>query len=137
VADHRDQPELGVGHVDVSVPAVRRAVRAAHVLRKDPPWLHAAHDVDAHVPMQRRPDVLRAHRGRDADRGCLVAAARVERAGDLSLAIEDVAALLDPAGDEHVAVDAEQILAVESRLAHLVERPHRPRFSRDRHRAEP
>ena len=122
VADHRDQPELRVGHVDVAVAAVRRAVLAAHVLREDPPRLDTARDVDAHVAVERRADVVRAHRRRDADRGGLVAAARVERAGDLALPVEDVAALLDAAGDEHVAVDAEQVLAVEARLAHLVER---------------
>ena len=95
VADHRDHPELRVGHVDVAVATVRRAVLAAHVLREDPPRLDAAHDVDAHVAVQRRPDVLRPHRGRDADRGGLVAAPGVERAGNLALAVEDVAALLD------------------------------------------
>src|SRR6184192_3119692 len=35
VAHHRDQPELRVGHVDVAVLAVRRAVLAPHVLRED------------------------------------------------------------------------------------------------------
>jgi hypothetical protein len=37
------------------------------------------------------------------------------------LAVEDVAALLDTARDQHVAVDPEQILAVESRLPDLPE----------------
>ncbi len=121
MADHRDQPELRVGHVDVAVAPVRRAVLATHVLGEDPPRLDAAGDVDAHVAVQRRADVVRAHRRRDADRGGFVAATGVERAGDLALAVEDVAALLDPARDEHVAVDAEQVLAVEASLAHLVE----------------
>jgi hypothetical protein len=61
VADHGDQSEAVVGHVDVAVLALRRAVHAAHELREDPPGLDAAHDMDAHVPMQRRADVLRAH----------------------------------------------------------------------------
>ena len=74
-----------------------------------------------------------AHRGRDADRRRLVPAARVERAGDLPLAVEDVPALLDPARDQHVAVDAEQVLAVEARLLHLLERAARLGYARDRH----
>jgi hypothetical protein len=37
---------------------LRRAVAAAHVLREDPPRLDAAHDVDAHVAVQRRADVV-------------------------------------------------------------------------------
>src|SRR5213082_295199 len=55
-------------------------------------------------------DVDVVHRGRNADRGGFVPAPRVERAGDLALLVEDVAALLDPARDQHVAVDAEQVL---------------------------
>jgi hypothetical protein len=133
MADHRDQPELRVRHVHVSVPALRRPVRTAHVLRKDPPRLDAAHHVHAHVAVQRRADVVRAHGGRDADRRRLVAAAGVERARDLPLAIEDVAALLDPARHHHVPVDAEQVLAVEPRLAHLPQRADRLGFAGDRH----
>ena len=95
---------------------LRRPVDAAHVLREDPPRLDAAGDVDAHVAVERRAHVVGPHRGRDADRRGLVPAARVEAAGDLPLAVEDVAALLDPAREEHVAVDAEQVLAVEARL---------------------
>ena len=68
VADHRDQAEARVGHVHVAVAAVRRPVGAAHVLREDPPRLDAARDVDAHVAVQRRADVVGAHRRRDADR---------------------------------------------------------------------
>jgi hypothetical protein len=67
VAHHRDEPELRVGHVDVPVLAARRPVAAAHELREDPPRLDAAHDVDAHVAVERRPDVVGAHRGGDAD----------------------------------------------------------------------
>ena len=85
---------------------LRRPVDPAHVLREDAPGLDAARDVDAHVALERRADVVRAHRGRDADRRALVASARVERPRDLPLLVEDVAALLDPAGDEHVAVHA-------------------------------
>jgi hypothetical protein len=112
-------------------------IRAAHVLGEDPPRLDAPHDVDAHVAVKRCPHVLRPHRRSDADGSCLVAAPGVEGAGDLSLAVQDVAALLDPSRHEHVAVDAEQVLAVEARLAHLVQRPHRACLSCDRHRAEP
>jgi hypothetical protein len=137
VADHRDQPELRVGHVDVAVPPVRGPVLAAHVLREDPPRLDPTRDVDAHVAVERCADVVRAHRRRDSYRRRLVAAARVERAGDLALAVEDVAPLLDTAGDQHVAVGAEQVVAVEARLAHLVKRPDGLCLSRDRHRAEP
>ena len=95
VADHRDQAEAVVGHVDVAVLALRRAVHAAHVLGEDPPGLDAAHDVDAHVAVQRRADVVGPHRRRDAHRGGLVPAPGVEAAGDLPLLVEDVAALLD------------------------------------------
>ena len=119
VADHRDQAQPRVGHVDVAVPAARRAVRAAHELGEDPPRLDAADDVDAQVAVQRRADVVGAHRGGDPDGGTLVPAARVERAGDLALLVEDVAALLDPARDQHVAVDVEEVVAVEARLLHL------------------
>ena len=128
VADHRVEPEPGVAHVDVPVAPLRRAVGAAHVLREDAPGLDAARDVDAHVALQRRADVVRAHRGRDADRRALVAAAGVERAGDLALLVEDVAALLDPARDQHVAVDAEEVLAVEAGLLHFLQRPDRLGF---------
>ena len=65
-----------------------------------------------------------AHRRRDADGGRFVAAARIERARDLALPVQDVPALLDAAGDQHVAVDAEEVLAVEALL------PSRPAASR-------
>ena len=41
------------------------------------------------------------------------------------LLVEDVAPLLDPAGDEEVAVDAEQVLAVEARLTYFMQRADR------------
>jgi len=85
------------------------------------PGLDAARDLDAHVAMERRADVVCGHRGRNADGRGFVSASGVERARDLPLPIEDVAALLDAARDQHVAVHAEQVLAVETRLAHLVE----------------
>ena len=132
VADHRDQPEVRVGHVDVAVPAVRRPVAAAHVLREDPPRLDAAHDVDAHVAVQRRADVVGAHRGRDADRRAFVAAAGVERARDLPLPVEDVPALLDAARDQHVPVDAEEVLAVEAGVPDLAQGADGLRSRRDR-----
>ena len=133
VADHRDQPEVHVGHVHVAVLAVRRPVGAAHVLREDAPRLDAARDVDAHVSVQRSADVVGAHRHRHADRRGLVAAARVERAWDLPLAVEDVAALFDAARDQHVAIDLEQVLAVEAPLLHLLERAARLGYACDRH----
>src|SRR4029079_16633022 len=46
----------------------------------------------------------------------------VEASGDLPLLVEDVAALLDPAGKDHVTVDAEEVLAVEARLLALRQR---------------
>ena len=122
MADHRVESELGHRHVHVPVAAARRTALAAHVLREDAPGLDAAGDVDAHVAVQRRPDVVRAHRRGDTHGRGLVAAPRVERARDLALPVEDVAALLDPARDQQVPVDAEQVLAVESRLLHLLER---------------
>jgi hypothetical protein len=78
--------------------------------------------------VERGAHVLGAHRGGDADRGALVAAARVERARNLALLVEDVAALLDPARDQHVAVDAEEVLAVEARLSDLAQRADRLGF---------
>jgi hypothetical protein len=122
VAHHRVEPEPGVAHVDVAVAAARGPVLAAHVLREDPPRLDPPRDVDAHVALERRADVVRAHRRRDADRRALVAATRVERPGDLPLLVEDVTALLDPARGQHVAVDAEQVLAVEASFLHLLQR---------------
>ena len=133
VADHRDQAEVRVGHVDVAVPALRRPVHATHVLGEDAPRLDAARDVDAHVAVERRADVLGAHRRRDADGGTLVAAARVERARDLPLPVEDVPAFLDPARDEQVAVDLEQVLTVEAPLLHLLQRAAWLGHARDRH----
>src|SRR5213592_4735797 len=50
------------------------AVGPAHVLREDPPRLDAARDVHAHVAVQRRSDVVGAHRRRDPDGRRLVAA---------------------------------------------------------------
>src|SRR5207249_2502467 len=77
--------------------------------------------------------VLCAHRGCDADRRGLVTAASVERSWDLALTVEDVPALLDAARHEHVAVDAEEILAVEARVSDLAQRGDRFCFSRNRH----
>src|SRR5205085_9224282 len=116
-------------------PALRGPVRAAHVLREDPPRLDPPNDVDAHVAMERRADVVGAHRRRDPHGGGLVAAPGVERAGDLALPVEDMAALLHPAGDEEVAVDGQQVLAVEPRLPDLTQRADRLGFPRDRHDA--
>jgi hypothetical protein len=134
VAHHRDQAEVRVSHVHVPVLALGGAVGPAHVLREDAPRLDAADDVHAHVAMERRADVVGAHRGCDADGRGLVPSPRVEGAGDLPLAIEDVAALLDPAGQDHVAVDAEQVLAVEASLADFLQRADRLGFTGDRHR---
>ena len=116
------EPEPRVAHVDVAVASARGAVLAAHVLGEDAPRLDAAGDVDAHVALQRRADVVRAHRRRDAHGGGLVPAPGVEGAGDLPLLVEDVPALLDRPGDEHVAVHPEEVLAVEPRLLHLLQR---------------
>ena len=113
--------------------ALRRPVGPSHVLGEDSPRLDAAHDVDAHVAVERRADVVGAHRGRDADGARLVSPSRVERAGDLALAVEDAAALLDPAGHQHVRVDAEEILAVESCLSNLFQRADRLGFPGDGH----
>src|SRR5205814_698765 len=99
--------------------------------------LDAAGDVDAHVAVERRADVVRPHRGRDAHRRGLVPASGVERAGDLALPVEDVAALLDPARDQHVAVDAEEVLAVEARLLDLRDRADGLGLSRYRHAPTP
>ena len=133
VADLRVEAEVRVAEVDVPVASARRPVHPAHVLGEDPPRLDAAGDVDAHVALERGADVVSAHRRRDADGRGLVAPARVERAGDLALPVEDVAALLDAARDQEVAVDAEQILAVESCVPNLAERADGLRFS-DCHR---
>src|SRR4051795_8023767 len=133
MADHCDQAQLRVGHVDVAVAALRRPVGTAHVLGEDSPGLDAAHDVDAHVAVQRRTDIVGAHGSCDADRRALVAATRVERARNLALPIENVAALLDAARQHHAAVDAEQVLAVEARLADLFQRAEWLGFPGDRH----
>ena len=133
VADHRDQAQPDVGHVHVAVLAGGQPVGAAHVLGEDAPRLGAAGDVHAHVALDRRAHVVGAHGGRDADRRRLVAAAGVEAAGDLALAVEDVAALLDPARDQHVAVDLEEILAVEVGLLDVLGGLDRRGFSGDCH----
>ena len=128
VADHRVQAEVCIPDVDVAVATVGRTVDAAHVLGEDPPRLDSTRDVHAHVPLQRAPDVVGSHRGRDAHGRGLVAAPRVERAGDLSLLVEDVAPLLDSAGDQHVAVDAQEVLAIEAGVLHFLERADRLGF---------
>jgi hypothetical protein len=135
VAHHRDQAEALVGHVHVAVAPVCRPVLASHVLREDPPRLDAARDVHAHVAVQRRADVFIAHRRRDADRRRLVAAAGVERAGDLPLPVEDVAALLHATRGQHVAVDPEQVLAIEAPLLHVLKRAAWLGYACDRHYA--
>jgi hypothetical protein len=84
--------------------------------------------VDAHVALERAADVVGPHRGRNADRRRLVAAARVERAGDLALLVQDVPALLDPARQQHVPIHAEQVLAVEADFLHFLKRADRLRF---------
>jgi hypothetical protein len=122
VADHRVQPEPCIAHVDVAVTAARRAVLAPHVLREDAPRLDAARDVDAHVALERRADVVRPHCGGNAHGGSLVPAPGVEGSGDLPLLVEDVPALLDRTGDQHVAVHPQQVLAVEARFLHLFQR---------------
>ena len=138
MADHRDQTQAWqVRHVDVAVPALRRSVGSRPmILREDPPRLDAARDVDAHVAVRaacrRRPAPIAVATPTAAR---LVPAARVEGAGDLALLVEDVAALLDPARDQHVAVDGEEVVAVETRLPHLGQRPDRSGFARDRHEA--
>src|SRR5262249_60005117 len=48
-------------------------------------------------------------------------------------AVEDVAALLDAARQQHAAVDAEQVLTVEARLPHLPQRADGLGFPGDRH----
>ena len=128
MAHHRVEPEPSVADVDVAVASASRPVGATHVLRKDPPGLDTARDVHAHVPLDRRPDVVRSHRSPDRDRGALVAPAGVERARDLALLVQDVPALLDAARDQEVAVDGEEILAIEACLHHLLERADRLRF---------
>src|SRR6185369_6914037 len=85
VAHHRVEPEPRVAHVDVAVAAARGAVLTAHVLSEDAPRLDAAGDVDAHVALQRRPHVVRAHRRPDAHRGGFVPAPGVEGPGNLPL----------------------------------------------------
>src|SRR5262249_41289174 len=112
---------------------MRWPVVLAHVLREDAPRLDATRDVDAHVAVQRRADVVRPQRGCDPDRRRFVAAPGVEGARNLALFVEDVAALLDAACDQHVPVDAEQVLAVEPRLLDLTQRAERLCFT-DRHR---
>ena len=136
VADHRDRPEAQVGHVHVSVTPARRPILAAHVVREDPPRFHPARDLDAQVAVQHRRDVVGPHRHRHPDRRALVPASGVERARDLALPVKDVAALLDPTRDQHVAVDRQQVLAIETRLSDLGQGADRLRFTRDRHRAE-
>src|SRR5260221_235391 len=63
----------------------------------------------------------------------LVAAPGVEGARDLPLLVEDVPALLDAARRQEVAVDREQILAVEPRILDFFERADRLRFPGYRH----
>ena len=115
-----------------SLPA-RQAVGAAHVLGEDPPRLGAAGHVHAHVALDRRAHVVACIAVATPTAGALVAAAGVEAAGDLALAVEDVPALLDPARDQHVAVDLEEVLAVEVGLLDVLGRLDRRGFSGDCH----
>ena len=119
---------------DVSVPP-RVGPSAAHVLREDPPGL------DPRVtwtPMSRRSGVPTSSP---------IAAAMLDwrtsrccgpcrRSWESSLLAEDVPALLDPAGEQHVAVDPKQNRHGRDRLADLVQGGDGPGFPGDRHRAE-
>ena len=119
VAGQRDRAEGEVAEVDVAVASARGPVLPAHELGEDAPRLDAAHHVHAHMAVQRRPDIVGPHRARYADRRALVAAPRVERPRDLPLLVEELAALLDAARDQHQPIDAEQVLAVETRCLGL------------------
>ena len=123
VRDHRDQAELQISHVHVPVAPLRAAVDPGEVVGEDPPGLEPARHMNAEIPVEGRTDVVGPHRRRDADRGALVAPARVERPGDLALPVEDVPALLDAARDQQIPVDAEQILAVEAPFRRLPSEP--------------
>jgi hypothetical protein len=133
VAHHGDETEPGVGHVHVPVLSLRRPVNPAHELREDSPGLHAADHVDAHVAVERRPDVVRTHRGGDGDGGGFVSAPGVEASGDLPLLVENVAAFLDAAGRDECPEDAEQVLAVEAQFLQLAQRADGLCFPGDRH----
>ena len=125
VADDRDLPAVEVAEVDVPVPTAGGPVDAAEVVGEDPPRLGAAVDVDADVAVQRRADVLGRHRGGHADRGGLVAAPGVERAGDLPLLVERVPGLLQSPRDEHGAVETNQRVAREAEVVHRATLAHR------------
>ena len=105
VADHRDHPDSLSRRYGCCRPCRGGAVCTAHVVERSAPGLEAAHDVHAQVAVERGADIVGLHRRCDPDRRGFVAASRVEPAGDLALLVEDVPALLEPPGDQHVAVD--------------------------------
>ena len=58
--------------MEVGLAPARVAVDAPEVVGEDPPGLDAAYDMDAHVAVQRRSDVMQLHCHCDTDRGRLV-----------------------------------------------------------------
>ena len=87
----------------VAVAPARDAARAAHVLRKDAPRLHAAHQVGGEVTVQHTQAILGRHRERGPGRHRLLATTVVEGTGDLALPIQVQRAFLDAAHEQHVA----------------------------------
>ena len=112
-------PGAEVVRAEVRVAPAGGAAVAAHELAEDRRRRDAAHEVDAEVAVKRRGDVVVAHRPRDADGGRLVAAPGVVAPGQLPGLEEQVPALLDEPRGEHVAVEADEVLAVEAQLARL------------------
>ena len=94
---------------------------AAHVLAEHAPRLDAAVEVQAEIAVQRRGEVVRRHRGGDADRRGLVPLAGVERARQLALLEEHVPALVEPPREQQRVQDPHERLAVEAELRGLVQ----------------
>ena len=113
VAHHRHHAEARVGHVDVPFPPAHGPVHPSHVLSEDPPRREAADDVHAHVALRGRRRVLWPEGHAASDGGSLVPATRVEASGHLALLVEDQAALLDTARQQHRAKHPDQLFASE------------------------
>jgi hypothetical protein len=116
-------PRARVGHVHVAVAALRRPVRAAHVLREDLPGLDTAGHVHAHVAEAAAcPIVVWPHRRGDADgrRHRCRGRCRTSPRGESCPACRGCCrAPRFPRVNQHVRYFAEQVFAVEARFSDL------------------
>ena len=120
--DRRHEAPLQVAEVGVAVLAAGGAVALGHVLHHDLPRLDAPHQHGAQVADERPHHVLRRQGVGAAHRGRLLAAAGIEAAHHLALAVEVAQPLLHHAVQLHVGVELELALPRQLGLRQLLGR---------------